>query len=226
MKTRILSFLIAIFCINSMLAQVENIGGYEYRLVEKKSSVLEEVDGSPYLYDQFLYGSLQMKNQKPIKVFLRYNVAYEEFEIKLEQQTEKIFVIPIENNVKYMIGAETLILDKLIVNGEEVYGYFIELFNGNRYRLLKKPVVQVRDAVEAQNGFQENEPAKLKVLSDYYVLDNEGATRKFRIKKRELKKAFPSSRAKKYLSKNKLKTYEDLVSFISHLDSVERDNES
>lgn len=218
MRTNILSLLIAIFCLNSMLAQVENIGGYEYRLVEKKSSVLEEVDGSPYLYDQFLYGTLQMKNQKPIKAFLRYNVAYEEFEIKLDQQTSKIFVIPIENNVKYMIGTESLFLDNLLVNGDEVYGYFIELFDGNRYRLLKKPIVHVKDAVEAQNGFQENEPSKLKVISNYYVIDNQGGIHKFRINKRDLKKAFPDSAAKKYLSKNKIKTYEDLVKFIAYLD--------
>lgn len=219
MKKIFLIFLFTCLKIFSVNAQNENIGGYEYRLVEKKSSVLEEVDGSPYFYEDFLYGSLQLKNKKLLKVFLRYNVAQEEFEIKLDQETDEVFVIPIENNVKYNIGSKEFFLDKLFVNGDQVYGYFIELFKGDKYRLLKKPVVHVTDAVEAQNGFQDNEPARLSVKSDYYLLDKKGGSRELSFSNRKLKKQFRNEVAKRYLSKHKIKTSVDLVNFISYMDN-------
>jgi|25_taG_2_1085351.scaffolds.fasta_scaffold08306_2 hypothetical protein len=219
MKNIILLILITCLNIISAKAQTENIGGYEYRLFEKKSSVLGEVDGSPYLHQDFLYGSLQLKNTKSLKVFLRYNVAYEEFEIKLGQETDEVFVIPIEKNVQYNIGSTQFFLDKLFVGGNEVYGYFIELFNGDRYRLLKKPVVHVVDAVEAKNGFQDNEPAKISVRSNYYLTDKKGENRKLDVNKRKLKKEFNNEMAKRYLSKHRIKTSEDLVNFISYIDN-------
>lgn len=219
MKKIIFTFLFTSLNVFSVTAQNENIGGYEYRLIEKKASVLKEVDGSPYLYDNFLYGSLQLKNKKFLKVFLRYNVAYEEFEIKLGQETDEVFVIPIENNVKYKIGGEEFFLDNLFANGDQLYGYFNELFNGNRYRLLRKPIAHVMDAVEAKNGFQDNEPAKIFVEFDYYLLDNDGGIKKLSLRKRKLKKEFKNDVAKRYLSNHEINTSEDLVNFISFMDN-------
>lgn len=194
-------------------------GGLEgLRLITKSSDDLNRVQGSPYLNENFQYGTVEIKDKQPMKAFLRYDVQTDQIEIKTDPESNDIYVLGNRPNVTYVMGNKTIIADRIPSENGILSGLFVEHYGGEKYRLLEKHRVDVSEAVKASSSYDSDKPAQMKVNSDFYVVVKGEAPKLVRIKHKDVKKLFSSKTAKDYLSDHKIKEVEDLVAFLQFLD--------
>ena len=182
-----------------------------------KSPDLSKVEGTPYLNEDFQMGTLNMKDKDPLSVFLRYDVVNERMEIKPNKNTSETYMLQNDQDTEYVIGNDKFVLDKINAEGKAVYGYFVELYDGENYRFLKKPVATLSEPVKARTGYEQDRPAEIEI-EDVYYLSTQGTTREIELKNRKIKKAFSSTEANSYLKENKIRSEEDFVRFVAFLD--------
>lgn len=188
------------------------------RINIKKSDRLSEVEGSPYLNETYQVGTATVKGKEPLKIFMRYNVPQDQIEIKLDPASEDTYQLPKDSKTVYRVGTQTFVYDQFSFSGSHVTGYFIQHYDGENFRLLEKPVATISEAVKAKTGYDKDRPAQIKIEEEFYVLNKNGQVHNLRLKHKDIKKAFDSETAKKYLNDNKIKDLQDLKSFISYID--------
>lgn len=183
----------------------------------KENERMKDVEGSPYLNEEFQYGVATVEGKEPLKLFMRYNVATETFELKPDLAGDKVYVLPIGKAV-YTLNGDTFVYDEMRFEGKMITGYFLEHFSGDHIRLLEKPVAEISEARPAKTGYDEDEPARIRLDEEFYIITDQGKVENVRVKHRDIKKAFNSDPAKKYLSDNKVRSLEDLIAFVVWLD--------
>ena len=216
----ILFIILGLFCSVQGYNQVlTDSGNHGLMLITtKENDKLNDLEGSPYLEEEFVPGSAMVSGKEPLNVFLRYNVYKEQVEIKLDPRSEEIYILPMNTLASYKMGSDMLILETIVLNGEKIFGYFFEHYDGENYRLLEKPKVTLTEAVKAKTGYEKDRPARLKIEEEYYVIKENGQVLNVPLKHRDIKKTFDSENSKEYLSDNKIRSEEDLISFITWLD--------
>lgn len=188
------------------------------RISTKESDKINEVKGSPYLNEDFEAGIARVKDKEPLNVFLRFDVAQDQMEIKLDAGSEEIYLLPRNGNIEYEMGNRKIVLDEIVSEGNRISGYFIEHFAGEKFRLLEKPVATVTEPVKARTGYEKDKPAEINIGEEFYIINGEGQVENVRVKEKDLKKAFDSDSARKYLGDNKIKSVQDLKNFVAFLD--------
>lgn len=86
-------------------------------------------------------------------------------------------------------------------------------------RILEKPTAEVTEAIKAQNTYQKDRPAEIKIEGEHFVVLENGDAKNIRLRNKDLKKVFNSKPAKDYLSDNKIRSTEDLVAFARYYDT-------
>lgn len=188
------------------------------RISVKESDRMNDVKGSPYLNESFQAGTAKVKDKEPLNVFLRFNVAQDQIEIKLDSRSEEVYLLPRNGNSIYEIGDQTIVFDEFVSEGNRISGYFIEHFDGDQFRLLEKPVATLTEAVKAKTGYDKDRPAEINIEEEFFILTEDGKAQNVRIKQKDLKKAFDSEGARKYLGDNKIRSVQDLKAFVAFLD--------
>ena len=140
-----------------------------------KSPELSNVEGSPYLEEEFQAGTLHMEGKKPLPVFLRYDVVKERMEIKPDKNITETYMLENDQDTEYLMKGNKFVLDKINAEGKTVYGYFVELYDGEDYRLLKNPVATVSEPVKARTGYDKDRPAEIEIENIYYLSGADGA---------------------------------------------------
>lgn len=219
MKKHLYLFLALSILSSSFLgAQINDSGNHGLMTITLKEKDLNGIEGSPYLNSDYKSGKIYIEGKEPLAAYMRYDVHNENIEIKTDLNSDEVFLLPQNKNAKYEIEAKTFLHDKIRVDGKQIQGYFIEHFIGNTLRLLEKPIVTLTDPVKARTGYHKDKPAQIKIESEYYIQQEDGNTKDVRLKHKDIKKSFNSETANEYLKKNRIKSVEDLVSFLNHLD--------
>lgn len=217
----------AIFILLGVVTMFDGIGQVQLQdginqnlmlITVKESDRLKTLEGSPYLQEEFTYGTATVEGKQPLKVFMRYNVHQDQIEIKTDLQSEKVYLLPKKGSTIYQIGNDTFVLDQIHYNGNSLAGFFIKKYDGENISLLKKPIAKVTEAVKARTGYDKDRPARIEIDEEYYIVNRNGEVQHVRLKHRDIKKAFHSDPAKRYLSENKIRSEQDLISFVSFLD--------
>lgn len=213
-------FLVYFFCFIGAKAQ------YDYTrdmmLIKTFDRSSEEIEGSPYFTENFEPGTIKIKGKDPLKVFLRYNVSKEEIEIKTELGSEKVYVLSKAKNSEYKINGVCYVLDKIHFDGSNIYGYFIEYFNGGKVRLLLKPIAEFFPAMKAKTGYEKDQPARFEIEKEYFLIFKNGNVENIRLKNRDLRKIFDTKFHKDYLSEHDIETVNDLVSFLEFHENTQK----
>ena len=208
-------FLFSSFCLD---AQVLNDGGnHGLMMITTKKASSEQVEGSPYLTEDYKPGVAVIEGKEPLKVFIRYNVSAEQMELKLKPENEEVYVIPFNQQASFKITDNIFYFDQIKVEEDYITGYFAEYFKGENYRLLGKHKTKLIPGSSAKTGYEKDKPALLKVEEDLYVVDKEGRAKEVKPKNRHLKKIFDTPEVKNFLSENKVKSKEDLIAFVAFL---------
>lgn len=213
--------LLGVLAMFDSIGQVQLQDGINQNLMlisTKESDRMKTLEGSPFLQEEFNYGTATVEGKQPLNVFLRYNVHQDQIEIKTDVQSEEVYLLPKKESTVYQIGSDTFVLDEFVFNGERISGYFIEHYKGKNFRLLEKSYATVTEAVKAKTGYDRDRPARIEIDEEFFVVNDQGAIKKVRVKHRDIKKAYDSDRAKEYLSDNRIRSKEDLISFVSFLD--------
>ncbi|NJY63719.1 hypothetical protein HC174_13290 [Salinimicrobium sp. CDJ15-81-2] len=209
---------LAVAGLNAQVSGGINDGlNYGFTLIPTIDNSVEEVEGSPYLDENFSRGVVHIEGKEPLEVYLRYNVVEERMEIKTNIQSPRIYQLPAGNRAVYELGNKTFLLDKISSEGKTVYGYFIKLFDGKNYRLLKKPVAHYTEGEKASTGYGKNKPGRITIKEEYFVIPNSGGAVHVRPKSKDIKNAF-GEEAKEYLKNNEVKSELDLQNFVAFLD--------
>lgn len=216
---RILAFATAVLMMSGAQSQIQDSGQHGLMtLTTKKNENLSEVKGTPYMQESFKSGVINMVGKKPLAVFLRYDVLNENIEIKTDLNSNEVFVLSSSEKAEYKIGDKTFVHKEITHEGKQIEGFFVSHYEGKNLRLIEKPKVTVTEAVKARTGYEKDQPAEIKIESEYYVVKERGKTENLRLKHRDIKKTFNSPEAKKYLSDNRIKSLEDLIAFVNYLD--------
>lgn len=212
--------LLALFSIFAQ-GQIQDSGGHGLMLLNtKENEDMKKVKGSPYLNEDFTSGKLFITGKEPLDVFLRYDVAKDIIEIKINKASAETYVLPLGQKAEYIIGQDTFVYESLNSSGTKINGYFVELFKGENIRLLKKHSASVSQAEKAKTGYEKDRPAEIKINDQYYVLFRNGELKPIDLKEKDLKKALPDSKeVKNYLDSNKLKSVEDFKTFFKWYDT-------
>lgn len=214
---KLYTLLVLLLCVG-MNAQVIHDGGLEgLRLMTKVSDDLEKVQGSPYWTEDFRYGTIHIGEKEPIRAFLRYDVRDEVVQIKTDPNSEDIYQLSNRPDISYFVDNKKIVADQITSDSGKLSGLFIEHFNGEDYRLLEKLTVNVSEPVQATSSYGNDKPAQMTISNKLFVVTDKRA-KEVRLKKRDIKKMFPSEPARNYISDNKIKEVEDLVALLMHLD--------
>lgn len=219
MKQTILILAIFTFFSSKGQVQINDSGNHGLMLITtKESDRMKNVEGSPYLNEDFQYGKVMVEGKSPLQVFMRYDVLQENIEIKTDQKGEETYLLPRNEKTVYAIGPDKFSYDQIYFEGQKIFGYFVNLYDGEQFRLLKKPSTRMTEAVKAKTGYDRDRPAEIVIEEEFYIVKANGEVENVQLKHRDIKKAFDSGRAKSFLSDNKIRSEQDLISFISYLD--------
>lgn len=209
--------LLTLFAIGNVQAQIFTEDG-RYELFGKDDPNLYKATGSPYLNDNFVPGKIFFKGKPDLPVQLRFNIYAENFEIKVDKGKRDIYTVSDWENAVYEMGGKKFVSAEIDHNGRMIKGFFIEHFSGDQYKLLEKPEIKVTPPVRSDSGYSEDQSAKIKKSSSFYIQKDSGEIVEVKLKNRDIKKEFTSAAAKKYLSDNKIREVEDLIAFLEFLE--------
>ncbi len=181
-----------------------------------------EIEGSPYLQDEFVSGSIYtIQKLMYIEILLRYNIYNDNLEFKLPSDEVQALSAP-EIVEKAIIGDIQLNYSPFLRANKIRHGFLLLLEEG-KASLFSKPVVAFKEATEPA-AYKLAEPAKfVRKADEFYIrIGNEPA--KLITGKKDLIESFQDNRDKveNYIDKNRIKTNkaEDLKKVVSFYNSL------
>lgn len=197
-------------------AQIDDGSGHSMQLLQpKKNENMNSVQGSPYLYDDFRFGTVTIEGKDPLKVFLRYDVMNENMEIKTDTNDKKVYVLPLAQKAEYIIGSDAFEFRSIKNEGSKISGYFRKHHQGENVSLFEKLSASLTEPVKAKTGYDKDKPAQIVIKEEFYILFDDGLAKNVRLKEKDFKKALPSSKAvNAYVSDNRIKSVEDFAEML------------
>ncbi|MDV7140277.1 hypothetical protein R3X28_15405 [Maribacter sp. TH_r10] len=184
---------------------------------------LSEIEGNPYLNENFLKGRLMYKDSIELGEYLmRYHSFADEFEISNAEGPGFL------NKADYLrvnlAGDSYRPLNYIDENGEIKKGFFIIKSEGPKASLFLRKYKKVKPAQEAKTSFHKATPAKFLAYENYFLKFGNEAPFEIKLKKGKFIKLFPENqdRLKKYIKTNNLNLEEekDAITLIDYYNSL------
>jgi hypothetical protein len=225
-------FLIIFFALQAAIGQEPAYLKLEEFVTEVKSSQrkwekYENIQGSPYLTDEFKKGKVYIKRGKKIKsinIDLNYNRYSNEFEFLMSGN--RVFVLTNLDKIEKIVYDGKTFKYKEFKYGHGRYkkGYLQELVKG-KYSLFKKFETEFKEEEAPASSYDEYKPARFVEKSpDYFMKSKEEGDIKFisTMRRRKfLKDNFNNHWKKllKWMRENNINLHneEELISFFKHL---------
>jgi len=181
----------------------------------------ENYKGTPYHSDNFLTGNVYIENEMILSnVALRYNAIADEIEFKeslnIDDKEAKALVKSKEIYAKIMKDIFVFIPSE---------GYYLVIFDGDNFSLLKKVTKKYFPAKKAKNNYERSTLAEFEDRFSYSIYTKNGEMTEFPKSKSKKLKAFGNSEKliKDYIKKYNLdlNKEKDLKKVIIYLDGVE-----
>ncbi len=170
--------------------------------------------GSPYYNPKYISSKIgDTQNYLPI----RYNAFLDKVEILNGKDVYELPKSKEFSKLTFKTNGEIL----LYINDGILYGYFIELVNGNS-QLLKKIKISYQKEVVSNNGLLKGLPARYEIEKPIYFIKNGDNIIKLTKKSDELINALPADKKdviKDFVKTNKIKLTEesDLIKLVNFL---------
>lgn len=185
---------------------------YYVELQDNSKFSLEEVQGSPFLYENFEFGNILEENSNQrVETNLRYDVYNDVFEIQLDSRSDKINTLDRTANIVYYLRGEKFVLIKTNLLNVEHYnsgnGYVVELLPENdNATLYKRYYVELKPGSKALTSYQEDIPPTLK-NEIMYIIKLEGDYYELPADKKDIIDVFPDNqdKIKNYVKSKKFK---------------------
>ena len=184
----------------------------------------ENYKGTPYHSDNFLTGNVYIENEIILSnVALRYNAIADEIEFKESLNSN-------DKEVKALVKSKEIyakiMKDIFVFIPSE--GYYLVVFDGDNFSLLKKVTKKYFPAKKAKNNYERSTLAEFEDRFSYSIFTRNGEMMEFPKSKSKKLKVFGNSEKliKDYIKKYHLdlNKEKDLKKVIIYLDGVEGAN--
>ncbi len=141
------------------------------KIVRDGKMIDNQIEGSPFLNDNFIEGKVITSNGTFEPVTLRYNIFQDVMEFEMER---KIYYLEPGNQVKEVImGEDTFVVKAYMRNNKPVFGYLKVLETG-KLSLYQKKNRAFKEAQPPKALESEAHPARFIKESDEYFLEMNG----------------------------------------------------
>lgn len=179
----------------------------------------EDIKGSPYLFEKFETGRINLKDGKIYEGPLRYDMYANQFDFKTKEG-DVFSVINPETIEKISIDKRLFVY--MITDTKLNSGSFLEVLLEGKYSLLAKHHVILKDPVPAK-PYIDAKPATFVLKDDIFYIRNENSGL-VEIKNKEVVSAIDPNRSNdisKFIKVNKIKLSDkpDLIELVNFLNA-------
>ena len=160
-----------------------------------------DIEGSPYLTDEFVKGTVFVENEKPYAAMMRYNAYQDEIQVQGSDGISSLFK---RDYIWAEIGGETFRIQTYGDRAGTSKGYFVELNRGN-IRLLKRIVREFKEGQPAVSSYSQNTPPRFDEKVTYYLVREESPAREVRLRKKDILGFLSSKEVETYVKENNLR---------------------
>ncbi len=176
------------------------------------------IEGSPYLTDDFVKGTVFIENEKPYTAMMRYNAYQDEIQVQGSDGISSLFK---RDYVWAVIGGQTFKIEDYKSRSGTTKGYFIEM-NQGKVRLLKRIVHIFREGQEASSTYSQDIPPRFDQEVTYYLAREGSPAEEVRLRKKDILNYLGSKEAESFVKENKirLKTEGEVISLLNHYNTL------
>jgi hypothetical protein len=207
---------------------IEDINTLSDHLTYKNSrdyaSIYDNIDGTPYLKDEFVKGEVIINDSIRIEhVPLRYNIMNDKIEFR--DNNEQVLEIALsEQTYQFSFDEHVFVHRTYLINGEKNEGILEELVDGH-IKLFKKYSAEFKQATKAI-GFQDAEPDRIERKNEIFLIAADDAIpSEIEAKKKKVFAALKPFQPdiEQYAKKEKLKprSEEDLIQLIHYCNQTD-----
>lgn len=203
----------------SLISQTVDLpSDYVRNTITGKNNIPENVEGSPYMNDDFKPGKIDT-GDKIINSPMRYNIYQDEFQIA-NGETE-IIALRRTPNLKIELQGKKFAIYGFNGPTGNKQGYFEELYSSENISILKRHEAEFTEAKKAANSYASDTPAKFKPSETYYIKVGANSAEEVDLKKKDVLNAINDDKVEKYIKQNKLKFKDesDLIKVAQYYDS-------
>ncbi|NBW34441.1 MAG: hypothetical protein EBR30_05365 [Cytophagia bacterium] len=208
-----------LFCLLSTntFAQIGNALGNANEVIREKK--YEEIDGSPYLFNSWLTGSLIDKEGKVLPdLLMKYDAYTEKLEVNQNGKIIEIttsfyqgFTINEIDNISNAVNQHKFLIETSFPGLKNPS--FLELLTDGKYQLLKKHTTYFLQ--ENVTSYGSTIVVKRFQLKNTYYIRDESKVIEVKLSKASILENFPEQSA--YVKANKIKKEIDLIKFIDFM---------
>ncbi len=145
---------------------------------KKKSTYSSEnIEGSPYLSNDFAQAPIYYGSENAGTLFYRYNAYNEEIEIKQQNLAEEaIKALGRDKKIKIIVNGKAMSFKTFIDKTGKTQNGYLTLLQDGDYKLYKRLNVTFKEGKKAENTFVKNTPARFSQFEEYY-LEAEGSNK-------------------------------------------------
>jgi hypothetical protein len=175
------------------------------------------LEGSPYLTDDFRRGMVYMENETPYPAMMRYNAYQDEMQVQGPNGISTLFL---RDNIWAVLNGETFKIASYEKGSGAAKGYFVELNQGNT-RLLKQYKKVFLEAVPASSSYTQDRPPRFEDDITYYLLQESGPAQEVKLRKKDILNLLSSKEAESFVKENKLglKTEQEVLRVLNYLNA-------
>ncbi len=191
----------------------------EFRIL-KDRDMYERIEGTPFLNDDFVNGSLITSDSLIIKdVQLRYNIYLDEMEALLSVSTDPRVVTNPGNFRYFQMDNRTFIYTSFLENNNPKQGYF-EILNQGKCQVLIRRQIAYREAEEAKGYSDYKPPRFIERPNIYYIRFDRKLPEEIRLNRRNVLSTFEDKRdeIEDFVKKNNLsyRNFDDLMKIVEY----------
>lgn len=182
----------------------------------------ENIDGSPYLFEEFVPGIIIQEDGNDLNAFFKYNALQDVVEIKINPNHSEIFILPRNEKFVFETKEFSLFIEKLITNeGEVIAGYKLKYFESDNLLFVGKSSSKITAAKKADTSYEKDTPSKIINNINYYISFNGEPLIPIKIKERYFRDLLGNSaKMQTYFKENKVKDIEDVKDLLRYYEGL------
>jgi hypothetical protein len=181
------------------------------------NTIPSNLEGTPYLTEDFQNGRIYVENNAPYAARLRYNAYQDEIQVQSGKGITSLYK---RESLWAELGGETFKYYRYQTKSGISSGYFVELNTGPS-RLLKRYEKVFREAQAASSSYSQDKSARFDEMVSYFLLRKQNPAQKVRLRTKDILEILGAEEAEAYVKKKKLKLRSEaaVIELLDHLNS-------
>ncbi|NQZ42963.1 MAG: hypothetical protein HRT65_01545 [Flavobacteriaceae bacterium] len=138
---------------------------------EAKATYLDEnIEGSPYMANEFKLTQIYYGDEKAGDMYYRYNAHNEEIELKQQNvEEEPIRALGRDKKINLVVDGKRMAFKTFIDRNGKTQNGYLTLLSDGKYKLYKRLKITFKEAKKAPNTFVKASPARFTKFTEYYI---------------------------------------------------------